>query len=159
VPITKEDAQSLCSQTEWNTLVNSFPPKLSELSASVAKKQANRVRRFLTKEEGSDADKKRVSLFSEALDRLAPLLPAKDEDPKATARREKAKAAKDKVKAERDHRAEVREKLIKKAEEEKAEQEGEESTDGKPAGGGKKTGSGLGKSGVRSQGKIGSRKV
>lgn len=130
MPLSLEDTQALCTQTEWNTMVNTFPPKVKDLKASVAKKQANRVRKFLSIEEAGDADKKRIAAFTEALERLADLLPEKsDEDKKAT-RRAKEKKAKERIQQEKAKREDVRERMIEKAEKEKAEAEGEkEETD------------------------------
>ena len=55
MPVSEKQAQAVCSPTEWKTVVNSFPPKVSELGPSVAKKNANRIARFLSKAE-ADGD-------------------------------------------------------------------------------------------------------
>lgn len=158
MPISKDDAQALCSKTEWNTVEASHPPKLSKLSGSAAKKQANRVKRFLAKEESGDKDKKRIAVFQEALDRLTELVPAKDADPKKAAKREKEKAARERAKQTREKRVDVRERLNKKAEEEKTETEAalEQAKSDKAAA---KKNSGSKGFGKTSHGKIGSRKV
>lgn len=158
MPTKKEDAQALCSETEWKTLVTSFSPKIDGMPGPVAKKQANRVRRFLSKEEAGEADKKRIALFQEALERFEKLLPKKEENNKLATRRKKEKAARERVKALRDQRLDARERLLKKAEEEESEAEGGEDAkaDKKAA---KKAGAKNQKAGKHSQGKIGSRKV
>lgn len=152
MPVSKEKAESLCSKTEWNTVVNSFPPKVDNLKPSAAKKNANRVRRFLEKAEGEQA-----TVLTEALERFQALAPTKDSTT-AAARREKEKAAREKAKQANSHRAEVREKLLKKAEEEKAEKEGESDDEGKskPR---KTTRSRLQAAKAKKSGRIGTRKV
>ena len=120
--VSKDKAQSLCTPTEWKTVVNSFPPKLSDLGPSVAKKNASRIGRFLSKAE-SDGDTERVTVLKEALERLQSEAPDKKDDDKLSLRRKKEKKAREKAQGLKSHRAEVREKLIQKAEEEKAESE------------------------------------
>ena len=124
MPLSLDDTQKLCTKTEWNTLVNTFPPKVKELKASVAKKQANRVTKFLNIEEAGDGDKKRIAAFKEALERLAEMLPAKSDNDKKAARRAKEKKAKERIQQEKAKRTKVRERLVEKAEKEKAEAEG-----------------------------------
>ncbi len=156
--ISLEDAQALCSETEWKTLIHSYPPKISDLAPSAAKKHGNRIRKFLSKEESAEGDKKRIAVFSEALERLDALVPDKADKAKLEARREKEKAARERIKSVKDKRSDVRDRLLKKAEEEKAEKEG--TTDGKSDKKAAASGvSGVKQSGKRSQGKIGSRKV
>lgn len=158
MPVSKEKAQSLCSTTEWNTVENSFPPKISTLKPSAAKKNANRVRRFLSKAEADKASEL-VAVFSEALERFLELAPKKASATRS-ARREKERAAREKAKELNAHRAEVREKLLKKAEEEKAEKEGEPSEDGKTKKKGNKTRGRLqAAAGASSPGRTGTRKV
>ena len=124
MPLSLEDTQALCTNTEWNTLVNTFPPKVKGLKASVAKKQANRVTKFLSIEETGDADKKRISAFKEALERLAEMLPEKSANDKRAARRAKEKKAKERIQQEKAKRTDVRDRIVEKAEKEKAEAEG-----------------------------------
>lgn len=129
---TQEKAQELCSKTEWDTIVNSFPPRLAELSQAVLKKQANRVRRFLEKEKAEPGTDGRLALFEEALKRLEEARASEDTDnAKLAARREKEKAARDRQKSVNDRRKEVKTKLKEKADKEKAEKEGEPKEDGK----------------------------
>lgn len=157
--ISKDKAEELCSKTEWDTLGNTFPPKVDELKGSVAKKHSNRVRRFLDKEQAEDgAPVDRVKMFEEALERLEPLIPAKAENPKLEARREKEKAAREKAKEVRDHRTEVKEKLIEKAEKEKEKEGGADESNEKTSTG-NSVRSRLQSAGKHTQGKIGSRKV
>lgn len=130
MPVSEKQAQSICTPTEWKTVVNSFPPKVSELGASVAKKNANRVSRFLSKAE-AEGDSERAAVMKEALERLqAQTSDSKDQ----SARRQKEKESYKKRQEQREHRADVREKLQQKAEEEKAEKAGEseDSEDSEP---------------------------
>ena len=122
MPVSEKQAQSACSPTEWKTVVNSFPPKVSELGPSVAKKNANRIARFLSKAE-ADGDSERATVMKEALERLQALTAdSKDQ----SARRQKEKESYKKRQEQKDHRADVREKLQQKAEEEeKAKKAGE----------------------------------
>ena len=159
MPISIEDAQGHCSTTEWNTVCNSFPPKIESLSASVLKKQANRVQRFLEKAEKASDSKERIAVFTEALGRLQAQQPNKEDNTKLQARRAKEQAARDKAKEERAKRSDVREALLKK-EEEKAAKEGEGSTDAKDKiAGATAPGDKSRKSAKRTQGRIGTRKV
>jgi hypothetical protein len=119
---TQEQAQSICSSTEWKTVVNSFPPKLSDLGPSMAKKNARRIGRFLSKAE-SDGESERVTVLQEALERLQALAPDTKESDKLSTRREKELKARKKAQEQKSHRADIREKLLQKAEEEKAEKE------------------------------------
>lgn len=138
--ISQEQAEKLCSKTEWDTVVNSFPPKLNELSAAVLKKQANRVRRFLDKERGASDSDDRLALFEQALERLNGARSDESENnEKLAARREKEKAAFEREKAVRDRRKEVKTKLKEKADKEKAEKEGEPKEENKE----KKAGKGI----------------
>jgi hypothetical protein len=120
--VSKDKAQSLCTPTEWKTVVNSFPPKLSDLGSSVAKKNASRIARFLSKAE-NDGESERVTVLQEALERLQAAAPDKKDEDKLSVRRQKEKKAREKAQEQKSHRAEVREKLLQKAEEEKAEKE------------------------------------
>ena len=121
MPVSEKQAQALCSPTEWKTVSNSFPPKVSELGPSVAKKNANRVSRFLSKAE-AEGESERAEVMKEALERLqAQTADSKDQ----SSRRQKEKESHKKRQEQRDHRADVREKLQQKAEEEKAEKAGE----------------------------------
>jgi hypothetical protein len=159
MPISVEDAKSLCSETEWKTVSNSFAPKLNELSPSVAKKQANRVQRFLEKAKTEDGGEKRVEVFTESLERLREVQPDKGESEKLVTRRQKEQAAREKAKEVRAHRNEVRTKLKEKAEEEKAEKEGKTGeNEGDPTGA-KSSGGKSRKSAQGSQGRKGTRKV
>jgi hypothetical protein len=159
--ISQEKAQQLCSTTEWNTLENSFPPRLGELAPAVLKKQANRVRRFLEQEKKASSEGDRVAMLAEALERLEQARPQEEQsEDKLAARREKEKAARERNKAVRERRTEVKSKLKEKADKEKLEKEGPPSEDGKE----KKSGKGLraqlqAAAAPRSQGKIGTRKV
>jgi hypothetical protein len=158
---SQEKAQQLCSKTEWDTLVNSFPPRLSELPPAVLKKQANRVRRFLDKEKASESGTaERIALFEEALQRLEAARPAEaGENEKLAARREKEKIAREREKSLRARRQEVKAKLQEKADKEKAEKEGEpKEEDAKKKTGVKGVRAHL-QAAARSQGKIGTRKV
>lgn len=128
MPVSKEKAEALCTPTEWKTVVNSFPPKLAELEPSVVKKNASRIGRFLTKAQAEE-DSERATVLQEALDRLQAKAPEKKEDEKVAARRKKEKRARKKAQEQKEHRAEVREKLLQKAEEEKAEKEGSDQND------------------------------
>lgn len=115
--ITQEKACELCNKTEWATLEKSFPPRLDELSTAIAKKQANRVRRFLDEERGqpqSETSEVRQMIFEEALRRLEARLPDKDDDAKA-AKREKEKAQRERSKALREQQIAVKAKLQEKA--------------------------------------------
>lgn len=149
--LTIDEAQALCTTTEWNTVQTSFSPKLEQIPAAVAKKQANRIQRFLDKCE----DSKKQQLFKEALERLKAKAPERD-NAESDSRREKEKAARAKAKEARGRLLDVRTKLKEKAEEEKAAKEGEGGADGgksldhtgKPK-----------KAGKHSQGRIGTRKV
>jgi hypothetical protein len=157
---SQDKAQELCSKTEWDTIVNSFPPKVGELTPAVLKKQANRVRRFLDKEKAQPQADGRVAMFEEALSRLEAARPSEEgESDKLAARREKEKAARERNKSVADLRKEVKTKLKEKADKEKAEKEGD-SADSKDK---KSTSQGvrghLQAAAKRSQGKIGSRKV
>lgn len=120
--VTKDQAQALCTPTEWKTVVNSFDPKLSELGSNVAKKNANRITRFLQNAE-SEGDSKRADVMKEALERLEAVSSDSKDADKQSARRKKEKESHKKRQEQRVHRAEVREKLQQKAEEEKAEKE------------------------------------
>ena len=157
----QDKAQELCSKTEWDTIVNSFPPRVSELAPAVLKKQANRVRRFLDKEKAAPQAEGRLAMFEEALQRLEAARPQEDgENEKLVSRREKEKAARERTKSVVDRRNEVKTKLKEKADKEKAEKEGEPKDDGKEKkGGGKGVRGNLQAAAKRSQGKIGSRKV
>ncbi len=122
---TQDQAKELCVSSEWNTVVNSFPPRVSELSPAVLKKQAARVRRFIEKEKAEPGAAGRLALFEEALKRFEEARPAEEgENEKLAARRVKEKAARDREKAVRDRRGEVKTKLHEKAEKEKLEKEG-----------------------------------
>lgn len=161
--ISQEQAQQLCDTTEWNTLVNSFPPRLGELAPNVLKKHANRIRRFLEQEHKSPAAAGRLELFEEALKRLEE---ARGEVPKdeakAAARREKDKASEARRKDVREQRREIRAKLQEKADKERAEKEGEskdESTDKPKKGGKSSVRSHLQAAGAAHQAKSGFRKV
>ncbi len=116
MPMSQAQAQSLCSETEWKTVANSFPPKLSELRPSMAKKNANRIARFLSKAEG-EGDRDRAIALREALERVRALAPDKAVNDRQNARRRKKKEARGKNLEQKRHRAEVREKLRQKAEE------------------------------------------
>ena len=159
--ISQDKAQELCSKTEWDTIVNSFPPRVSELSPAVLKKQANRVGRFLEKEKATEsASAERLALFAEALERLQAARPEEGDNEKLAARREKEKVAREREKSVRDRRQEVKTKLQEKADKEKAEKEGEPKEDGeKKKSGGKGVRGHLQAAAKRSQGKIGTRKV
>lgn len=136
--ITQDKAQALCSKTEWDTLQNSFPPKLNELSPSVLKKQANRIRRFLDKAKAESADAERLALFEEALRRIeAARGDDEQSNDKLAARRAQEKAAQEREKALRDKRKDVKTKLLEKAEKEKSEKEGEPKENDKPQKSGK----------------------
>ena len=108
--ITENKAQGLCSATEWKTVVKSFPPKLSELGASGAKKSANRIARFLEKAE-SEGAQDRVRVMREALDRLRDLVPDKSGSDKQSARRRKEKNARKESREQKSHRAQLKESL------------------------------------------------
>lgn len=159
MPISIEEAQGHCSTTEWNTVSNSFPPKLESLTPAVLKKQANRVQRFLDKAEKDSDSKERIAVFSEALKRLQAQQPEKEDNAKLQARRAKEQAAKEKAQEERNKRTEVREALLKK-EEEKAAKEGDAASEGKDKiAGASAPGDKSRKSAKRTQGRIGTRKV
>lgn len=122
---TQDQAKELCSSSEWNTVVNSFAPRVSELTPAVLKKQAARVSRFLEKEKAAPGAAGRVALFEEALKRFEDARPSNEgENEKLAARRVKEQAARDREKAVRDRRGEVKTKLHEKAEKEKLEKEG-----------------------------------
>ncbi len=160
--IAQDKAQELCDTTEWNTVVTSFPPKLAELAPNAAKKQANRVRRFLEQEQKSPGAEGRLALFQEALARLEEARgEVSKDDAKLSARREKEKAAEARKKGVRDQRHEVRTKLAEKAEKEKAEKEGEskDESDKPKKSGGRSLRANLQAAGAARQGKIGTRKV
>ena len=131
----QEKAQELCTKTEWDTISNSFPPRMGELSSAVLKKAANRVRRFIEKEKTEPGESGRLAVFEEALKRLEEGRASADEGEgetaKLAARREKEKAARDRQKSVNDRRKEVKTKLKEKADKEKAEKEGEPKEDGK----------------------------
>jgi hypothetical protein len=122
--IAEDKAQELCSKSEWETVVTSFPPRLESLSAATLKKQANRIRRFLDKEKAQPGAEGRLALFEEALARLEAGRTAEESKEKLSARREKEKAAREREKSLRERRNEVRTRLQEKAEKEKAEKEG-----------------------------------
>lgn len=130
---SQEKAQELCTKTEWDTVSNSFGPRIGELSPAVLKKAANRVRRFIEKEKAEPGDAGRLAVFEEALNRLEEGRASADEgdNAKLAARREKEKAARDRQKSGNDRRKEVKTKLKEKADKEKAEKEGEPKEDGK----------------------------
>ena len=160
--ISQDKAQELCSTTEWNTLENTFPPRVGELAPAVLKKQANRVKRFIEHEKKSPRGAEHLAMLEEALQRLEAARPADDAaNEKLAARREKEKAAFERAKDVRDRRHEVKTKLKEKADKEKAEKEGktEEDAAEKKKSGGKGVRAQLQAAGKHSQGKIGQRKV
>lgn len=116
MPMSQAQAQSLCSEIEWKTVANSFPPKLSELRPPLAKKNANRIARFLSKAE-SEGDRNRANALREALERVRALVPDKAVDKRQSERRQKKKEARGRSLEQKRHRAQVREKLRQRAEE------------------------------------------
>ena len=159
--ISQDKAQELCSKPEWDTVTKTFAPRIEELTASVLKKNANRIRRFLEKEKTQPDSAQRVAVFEEALQRIEAQTPAQDDtNSKLEARRIKEKAARDKAKAIADKRAEVKTKLKEKADKEKAEKEGADAAnDNKEKSNSGGVRSRLQDAGKHTQGKIGSRKV
>lgn len=118
--ITENQAQVLCSPTEWKTVINSFPPKLSELEASGAKKNSNRIARFLSKAE-KEGSQDRAQVMREALDRLQKLIPDRAGTDKQSARRQRKKKQKEANREQKKHRAQLRERF----QESKAKKSGE----------------------------------
>ncbi len=160
--IAQDKAQELCDKTEWSTVVNSFPPRLGELTPNVLKKQANRVRRFIEQEQKTPGAEGRLALFEEALQRFEETRGEVPKDEaKMAARREKDKATEARKKSVRDQRHEVRTKLQEKAEKEKAEKEGEskDESDKPKKSGGRSVRSHLQAAGAAHQAKAGPRKV
>lgn len=160
---SQEQAQSLCDTTEWNTLVNSFPPRLGELAPNVLKKHANRVRRFLEQEQQRPGTAGRKEIFEEALKRLEETRGQVPKDEaQAAVRRGKDKAREARRKDVREQRREIRTKLQEKAEKERAEKEGEskdESSDKPKKSGGSSVRAHLQAAGAAHQAKSGFRKV
>ena len=109
--VTESQAQSLCSPTEWKTVVNSFPPKLSELGHSAVKKNAKRIARFLSKAE-KEGEQEKIHALREALERVRAL--GHDEDKNDSARRGKEKKAREKRQQQKNQQAQVRERLRQK---------------------------------------------
>ena len=114
---TESQAQSLCSATEWKTVANSFPPRLSELAPSAVKKNANRIARFLAKAEG-EGEQAKIEVLREALERTRAL--SADKDKSDSSRRQKEKSAREQRRLQKEHRAKVRAQLQQKSGQAKA---------------------------------------
>ena len=116
--LNENEVQSLCSATEWKTVLNSFPPKLDNLGPSLAKNNANRIARFLEKAKNDDEQSKVIAL-KEALERVRSLLPIKVGEKKLSSRRLKEKKARQERRKQQKNRAMLKEKFQSKTQTQK----------------------------------------